>query len=402
MTGDRNPQLNFHDVIILGAGAAGLMCAAIAGQRGHQVLILEQARHPGEKIRISGGGRCNFTNLHTSPANFLSDNPHFCNSALSGYTQRDFIALVESYGIAWHEKTRGQLFCDGSSRQIVDMLLEECRKAHAQLRLGGRISAVSKSENGFAVVTDQGEFRCRSLVVATGGPSIPKMGSSGLGYKIAEQFGLKIVTPRPALVPLTFDAALLAQFKDLSGVSVDSVVSCEKIRFDEALLFTHRGLSGPAILQISSYWREGLDLIIDMAPEIDVLAGLKRLRGDHPRQEMATALADFAPKRLARTIADVIGGPERIADFSDRLLGNAAAAVKRWRVRPNGTEGYRTAEVTLGGVDTSGLSSKTFESRSVPGLYFIGEVVDVTGHLGGFNFQWAWSSGYAAGRHIQG
>ena len=400
MTQNRNPSFNGYDVIILGAGAAGLMCAAVAGRRGQQVLLLEQARQPGEKIRISGGGRCNFTNLHTTPANFLSDNPRFCHSALSSYTQGDFIALVETYGIAYHEKTRGQLFCDGSSRQIIDMLLEECRKARAQLRLGVRISAVSKGENGFVVGSDQGEFRCRSLVVATGGPSIPKMGSSGLGYKIAEQFGLKIATPRPALVPLTFDTGLLARFKDLSGVSVDAVVGCGKMSFDEALLFTHRGLSGPAILQISSYWHEGHDLVIDLAPGIDVLAGLKRLRGDHPRQEMATVLTDLLPKRLARTIADTIGGPERIADFPDMQLANVAAAVKQWRVRPNGTEGYRTAEVTLGGVDTSGLSSKTFESRSVPGLYFIGEVVDVTGHLGGFNFQWAWSSGYAAGRHI--
>ena len=400
MTQDRNPHLNFHDVIILGAGAAGLMCAAVAGQRGRRVLVLEQSRHPGEKIRISGGGRCNFTNLHTSPANFLSDNPRFCSSALNGYTQSDFIALVESYGIAYHEKTRGQLFCDGSSRQIIEMLLEECGKAGVQLRLGARVAAIAKNENGFAVVADQGEHRCRSLVVATGGPSIPKMGSSGFGYKIAEQFDLKIVPPRAALVPLTFDAALLAQFKDLSGVSVDAVVSRGKISFDEALLFTHRGLSGPAILQISSYWRDGDDIIVDMAPGIDVLAGLKRLRGDHPRQEMATALAGFLPKRLARTIADVTGGPERIADFSDMHLLNVAAAVKQWRVRPNWTEGYRTAEVTLGGVDTSGLSSKTFETRSIPGLHFIGEVVDVTGHLGGFNFQWAWSSGYAAGRHV--
>jgi predicted Rossmann fold flavoprotein len=400
MTIARHPQSNFHDVIILGAGAAGLMCAGVAGKRGRSVLLLEQARHPGEKIRISGGGRCNFTNLHTTPANFLSDNPRFCNSALSGYSPRDFIALVESYGIAYHEKTRGQLFCDGSSRQIIDMLLEECRNANAQLRPGARISAVSKAEDGFAVGTDQGEFRCRSLVVATGGPSIPKMGSSGLGYKIAGQFGLTIVPPRAALVPLTFDKALLAQFAELSGVSVDAVVGCGKIRFDEALLFTHRGLSGPAILQISSYWREGHDLVIDMAPGPDVLAGLKKMRGDHPRQEMATALAEFVPRRLARTIADVVGGPERIADFPDLLLANVAAAVKQWRIRPDGTEGYRTAEVTLGGVDTAGLSSKTFESRSVPGLYFIGEVVDVTGHLGGFNFQWAWSSGYAAGRHV--
>jgi predicted Rossmann fold flavoprotein len=400
MTIARNPQLDIHDVIILGAGAAGLMCASVAGQRGRSVLLLEQSRHPAEKIRISGGGRCNFTNLHTSPVNFLSNNPRFCTSALSGYTQRDFIALVETYGIAWHEKTRGQLFCDGSSRQIIDMLLEECRKAGAQLRLGVRISAISRGESGFVVLSDQGEFRSRALVVATGGPSIPKMGSSGFGYKIAEQFGLKIVAPRAALVPLRFNTALPAQFAELSGVSLDAVVSCGKASFDEPLLFTHRGLSGPAILQISSYWHEGEDIVIDMAPDIDVLAGLKRLRGTHPRQEMATALAHLLPKRLAGAIADTIGGPERIADFPDMHLARVAAAVKQWRVRPDGTEGYRTAEVTLGGVDTSGLSSKTFESGSVPGLYFIGEVVDVTGQLGGFNFQWAWSSGYASGRYV--
>jgi predicted Rossmann fold flavoprotein len=390
---------NSHDVIILGAGAAGLMCAGIAAKRGRSMLLLEQARQPGEKIRISGGGRCNFTNLHTSPANFLSENPRFCHSALSGYTQHDFIALVETYGIAWHEKTRGQLFCDGSSRQVIDLLLEECRNAH--LRLGVRVSAISKSEGGFVVTSDQGEFRGRSLVVATGGPSIPKMGASGFGYRIAEQFGLKMVPPRAALVPLTFDAVMLAQFRDLSGIPVEASVSCGKARFDEALLFTHRGLSGPAILQISSYWRAGEDIVIDMAPALDVLALLKQLRRDHPRQELATALAGFLPRRLAQTIAELIGGPDRLADFSDKLLLKVTAAVKAWQVRPNGTEGYRTAEVTLGGVDTTELSSKTFESKSVPGLYFIGEVVDVTGHLGGFNFQWAWSSGHAAGRHVE-
>jgi predicted Rossmann fold flavoprotein len=389
---------NSYDVIILGAGAAGLMCAGISGKRGRSVLVLEQARHPGEKIRISGGGRCNFTNLHTTPANFLSENPRFCHSALSGYTQHDFVALVEKHGIAWHEKTRGQLFCDGSSRQIIDLLLEECRGA--QLRLGVRVSAIAKSEDGFVVTTDQGEFRCRSLVIATGGPSIPKMGASGFGYKIAEQFGLKIVPPRAALVPLTFDTAMLVRFRELSGISVDASVSCGKTGFDEALLFTHRGLSGPAILQISSYWRAGEHIVLDMAPQIDVLAVLKQLRRDHPRQQLATALAGFLPRRLAQTVADAIGGPDRLADLSDKLLSNVTAAVKAWQVRPNGTEGYRTAEVTLGGVDTSGLSSKTFEAKSVPGLYFIGEVVDVTGHLGGFNFQWAWSSGHAAGRYV--
>ncbi len=354
--------MNNHDVIILGAGAAGLMCAAIAGQRGRSVLLIEQSRNPGEKIRISGGGRCNFTNLHTSPANFLSANPRFCHSALKGYTQHDFIALVEKYRIAYHE--------------------------------------ISKGEDGFVVATDQGAFRCASLVVATGGPSIPKMGASGFGYKTAEKFGLKIVPPRAALVPLTFDAPLLAQFGDLTGISVDAAVSFGKTRFDEALLFTHRGLSGPAILQISSYWREGQDIVIDMAPGLDVLALLKQSRRDHPKQELATALAQLLPRRLAQKTADMIAGPARLADFPDRLLSSVVAAVKQWRVRPNGTEGYRTAEVTLGGVDTTELSSGTFESRSVPRLYFIGEVVDVTGHLGGFNFQWAWSSGYAAGRQV--
>ena len=386
-----------YDVIILGAGAAGLMCAGVAAKRGRSVLVLEQARKPGEKIRISGGGRCNFTNLRTTPANFLSENPRFCHSALSGYTQHDFIALVKKYGIAYHEKTRGQLFCDGSAQQIIDMLLDEFRGA--QLHLNAQILAVTKTEDGFVVETDAGERRSRSLVVATGGPSIPKMGSSGFGYKIAQQFGLKVIAPRPALVPLTFDAAMLAQFKELSGSSVNSVVSFEKICFEGALLFTHRGLSGPAILQISSYWREGRDIVIDMAPAVDLLAALKQLRRDHPRWELATALGDFLPRRLAQIVVERIAGPVRLADFSDKHLADVVAAVKAWRVRPNGTEGYRTAEVTLGGINTSELSSKTFESRSVPRLYFIGEVVDVTGHLGGFNFQWAWSSGYAAGQH---
>jgi predicted Rossmann fold flavoprotein len=292
------------------------------------------------------------------------------------------------------------LFCDGSSRQIIDMLLEECKAARAQLRLGTRISTVSKDESGFVVTTDQGTFHGSSLVVATGGPSIPKMGASGFGYKTAQQFGLNIVPPRAALVPLTFDAGLLAQFGDLTGLSVEAVVSCGKTHFDEALLFTHRGLSGPAILQISSYWREGHDIVVDMAPGVDVLAALKASRRDHPKQELATALGEWLPRRLAQKTAEAIAGPDRLADFPDRLLLGVVAAVKAWRVRPNGTEGYRTAEVTLGGVDTTELSSKTFESKLVPGLYFIGEVVDVTGHLGGFNFQWAWSSGYAAGLQV--
>jgi predicted Rossmann fold flavoprotein len=391
---------NTADVIVLGAGAAGLMCAGVAGQRGRSVIVLEQARAPGEKIRISGGGRCNFTNLHTAPQNFLSQNPQFCKSALKGFTQQDFIALVEKYQIAYHEKTRGQLFCDGSAQQIIDMLLDEAKRGDVQLRLGVDILDVTKDERGFAVATDQGEYRSASLVVATGGPSIPKMGASAFGYKLAQQFGLKMVAPRAALVPLTFDVAALARFKDLAGVAVDAIVSVGKTKFDEALLFTHRGLSGPAILQISSYWRDGLDVVIDMAPQRDVLVALKDARRERPKQELATALGELLPKRLAQMIAESIAGPPRLADFSDKLLTSVTAAVKDWHVRPNGTEGYRTAEVTLGGVDTTELSSKTFAASTVPGLYFIGEVVDVTGHLGGFNFQWAWSSGVAAGRAV--
>ena len=388
------------DVIILGAGAAGLMCAAIAGQRGRSVVVLEQSRVPAEKIRISGGGRCNFTNIHTSPANFISDNPRFCVSALKSYTQQDFIALVEKHRIAYHEKSRGQLFCDGSAQQIIDMLLGECRAARVQLKLGVKITDVAKSESGFVVTTDHGVFSCTSLVVATGGPSIPKIGGSGFGYRIAQQFGMDVIAPRAALVPLTFDAEMLAQFKPLSGVAVDAEVSCGKARFDEALLFTHRGLSGPAILQISSYWQNGHDIAVDLTPSIDLLELLKTARRERPRQELATVLADILPKRLAQLVAERIDGPARLADFSDKALANVVAAVRDWRIVPQGTEGYRTAEVTLGGVDTSGLSSRTFESSSVKGLYFIGEVVDVTGHLGGFNFQWAWSSGHAAGRHV--
>ena len=389
-----------YDAVVIGGGAAGLMCASVAGGRGRRVAVIEQAKRPAEKIRISGGGRCNFTNLYTAPANFLSHNPHFCKSALSGYTQHDFIAMVEKHRIAYHEKTRGQLFCDDSSQQIIDMLLDECAAVGVTLHTGTKILSVAKGESGFTVVTDRGEMRGTSLVIATGGPSIPKMGSSGFGYRIAEQFGLKIVPPRAALVPLTFDEALLTRSKNLAGVSVEAVVTCSGTQFDEAMLFTHRGLSGPAILQISSYWRDGDDIQVDMAPGIDVFAALKEMRRDHPRQELATGLARLLPGRLAQMIAEAGGGASRMADLSDRQLQTVATLVTTWQVRPRGTEGYRTAEVTLGGVDTAELSSKTFEAKSVPGLFFIGEVIDVTGHLGGFNFQWAWSSGFAAGQNV--
>ena len=378
------------------------MCAGVAGQRGRSVLVLEQARHPGEKIRISGGGRCNFTNLHTSPANFLSDNPRFCRSALSGYTQHDFIALVESYGIAWHEKTRGQLFCDGSSRQIIDMLLEECRKAHAQLRLGVRISAVSKGEDGFVVVDRSGRVsRPRRWWWQPAVPQFRKWDRADSATRSRNSSALTIVTPRPALVPLTFDAALLAQFKDLVGRLGRRGRELRQGAF-------RRG----AAVHPSRVERSG-----DPADLVLLARGpghRHRHGAGHRRAGRAETIARRSSEagnghrafRLASEAARIghcrcgSAGPERLADFSDKLLAEVAAAVQRWRVRPAGTEGYRTAEVTLGGVDTSGLSSKTFESRSVPGLYFIGEVVDVTGHLGGFNFQWAWSSGEAAGRHV--
>lgn len=398
-----NPES--FDVIVIGSGAAGLMCGIEAGKRGRRVLVLDHARAPGEKIRISGGGRCNFTNLHTSADNFISQNPRFCRSALAGYSQQDFIALVERHGIAYHEKTLGQLFCDGSSRQIVDLLMKECAEAAVTVRVGTPVTGYSKAGAGFRVETDSGPMACSALVIASGGKSIPKMGATGFGYDVARHFGLEIVPPRAALVPFTFSEDMRRQFQGLSGVSVDAVVGCGKTRFAEALLFTHRGLSGPAILQISSYWEDGKAVSVDLAPGTDVFRYLKDARTDRARQAAPTVLASLLPKRLADHILAMAGnaklGPDgRIADIADRLLKAVAGAVNDWRVVPSGTEGFRTAEVTLGGVDTRALSSKTFEARSVPGLYFIGEVVDVTGHLGGYNFQWAWSSGYAAGQYV--
>jgi len=388
------------DVLVLGAGAAGLMCAIEAGKRGRRVIVLDQSSRPAEKIRISGGGRCNFTNLHTTPANFLSANPRFCVSALHRYTPQDFIALVEAHGIAWHEKTLGQLFCDGSSRQIVDLLLAECAAVGVDIRLGQRITDVARPDDRFAVMTEGGPLTAASLVVATGGPSIPKMGSSGFGYDVARRFGLAVVPPRPALVPLTFAPELLAWTAELAGVSVDAEVGFEKTRFAEGLLFTHRGLSGPSILQISSYWRDGEAIEVDLARGVDAFDALRRARAEHPRRDLATTLASILPKRLAERIATSAGVGGRLADLGDARLRAVADRVNRWRVVPAGTEGFRTAEVTLGGVDTAGLSSKTMAATSVPGLYFVGEVVDVTGHLGGFNFQWAWASGHAAGQTV--
>lgn len=392
-------SMNHYDVMIIGAGGAGMMCAIEAGKRGRRVLLLDHAEAPGEKIRISGGGRCNFTNLHTKPGNFLSQNPHFCKSALSRYTQQDFIKLVEKHTIGWHEKTLGQLFCDHSATDIIRMLLAEMAAAQVRMELETEVRAVSKNADGFTVETSKGSFTAATLVIATGGPSIPKMGATGFGYDIARQFGLTVVTPRAALVPLTFDAELLGMTKPLSGLSVDPVeVSCNKTTFREALLFTHRGLSGPAILQISSYWQEGMEILINLLPDQDIFEKLKHLRQTSPKILLHNAMAQFLPRRLAELIAMQSGHDLPLADLSDAKLKTVAASLHQWRIKPIGTEGFRTAEVTLGGVDTEELSSKTFESKKVAGLYFIGEVIDVTGHLGGYNFQWAWSSGWCAGQ----
>ena len=391
------------DVLILGAGAAGLMCAIEAGKRGRRVVVIDHARKPGEKIRISGGGRCNFTNLHASPEHFLSQNPRFCVSALSRYTAQDFISLVEKHRIAYHEKTLGQLFCDGSSQQIIDLLLDECRQAKVTIRLQTKVEEVSKADAHFRVWTSEGEFSSESLVIASGGLSIPKMGASGLGLQLAEQFGLAIVPTRAALVPFTLSEAQLEAWKGLAGLAVEADVQCGKQEFREGILFTHRGLSGPAMLQISSYWQPKEALRVNLAPGQDVTATLKMAKATSPRQEAGTALGKLVPKRLAQRIVEQhLPGRElvRLADIPDKQLERLACALNDWRIVPHGTEGYRTAEVMIGGVDTAELSSKTMESRRVAGLYFIGEVVDVTGHLGGYNFQWAWSSGYVAGQYV--
>ena len=389
------------DVVIIGAGAAGMMCAAEAGRRGRKVLVLESAKAPGEKIRISGGGRCNFTNLHASPAQFLSANPHFCISALSRYTQQDFIALVRRYRIGWHEKTLGQLFCDGSAVQIIDMLLAEMKDAGAQLRLNAKVQYVEKTADGFTLQLASGEvLACRALVVATGGKSIPKMGATDFGYRLAQQFGLRLTETRPALVPLVFDGELLEQLSALSGVAVPARIRCGKTAFEEALLFTHRGLSGPAILQISSYWREGEEIVVDLLPGTDVLEALRAARQQNGKQSPHNFLGVLLPRRLAKEIADTSEYAGTLGGQPEEKLRKLAAQVNDWRLVPTGTEGYRTAEVTLGGVDTRDLDSKTMQAKSVPGLYFIGEVVDVTGWLGGYNFQWAWSSGWCAGQAV--
>ena len=383
-----------YDAIVLGAGGAGLMCAAVAGQRGRRVLLLEHQAEPGRKILISGGGRCNFTNLDAGPDRLLSANPHFAKSALRRYRPEDFIALVERHGIAWHEKTLGQLFCDGSARQIVAMLLDECAKGCVELQLGRSVGEVTHADGRFRV----GDPEAPKLVIATGGLSIPKLGATGFAYDLARRFGLKVVEPRPALVPLRLgpDEAL---FQSLSGVSTEIVARCGKAAFREAALFTHRGLSGPAILQISSYWRHGEAVGVDFVPDMQSgwLLEAKRAR---PRANLRSTLAARLPDRLAEALAGRLGLAGELANLPDRALAVAGRRLGDWRFLPTGTEGFAKAEVTVGGISTDGLSSQTMEARRVPGLYAIGEAVDVTGWLGGYNFQWAWASAYAAGNAL--
>ena len=384
-----------YDAIILGAGGAGLMCALTAGQRGRRVLVIDHADEPGKKILISGGGRCNFTNVGAGPGNYLSANPHFAKSALGRYQPADFIEMVDRHSIAWHEKTLGQLFCDGSARQIVAMLLYECRQGGVTIRCNHMVRAIDHADGRFTVAHGERVATAQALVLATGGPSIPKLGATGFAYEVARRFGLKLVEPRPALVPLTLGGEE-ALFRELSGVASEIVAKSGKAAFREAALFTHRGLSGPAILQISSYWRHGEEVGIDFLP--DQPAGwLRDAKRSRPRVGVRSVLGGLLPSRLADALTDRLALGGELANLSDKALDAAERRLADWRFRPNGTEGFAKAEVTVGGIATTGLSSQTMEARSVPGLYAIGEAVDVTGWLGGYNFQWAWASGWAAG-----
>ncbi|WP_454256434.1 NAD(P)/FAD-dependent oxidoreductase [Pseudomonas sp. Marseille-Q8238] len=394
--------VSFFPVIIIGAGAAGLMCAAQAAKRGRQVLLLDHANKAGKKILMSGGGRCNFTNMYTEPGNFLSHNPHFCKSALARYTQWDFIALVGQYGVPYHEKKLGQLFCDNKASDILEMLLAECREHGVDLRLDTRIEQVGKTDSGYHLHTSAGDFTCQSLVIATGGLSIPTLGASGFGYQVARQFGHELLPTRAGLVPFTITEPNLKELcTALSGTSVeDCVVSCNGQRFKENILFTHRGLSGPAILQISSYWQPGDSVQINLLPHIDLPEWLASQQRERPNSELKTLLGELFTKKMAGLLAEQWFVSKPLKQYSAAELEAVAQKLANWTLVPAGTEGYRTAEVTLGGVDTREVSSKTLESLKSPGLYFIGEVLDVTGHLGGFNFQWAWASAYAAAQFV--
>ncbi|MGC0909197.1 MULTISPECIES: NAD(P)/FAD-dependent oxidoreductase [Pantoea] len=390
------------DVIIIGAGAAGLFCAAQAGQRGRRVLLLDNGKKPGRKILMSGGGRCNFTNLYTEPAAYLSHNPHFCKSALARYTQWDFIDLVNRHGIAWHEKTLGQLFCDDSAQQIVDLLLAECDKGNVTLRLRSEVLSVARDESCYTLQLNGSTVQAEKLVIASGGLSMPGLGATPFGYKIAEQFGLSVFPTRAALVPFTLHKPLLEQLQTLSGVALETTIDAQDgTRFKEAMLFTHRGLSGPAVLQISSYWLPGEFVTIDLSPATPLEAFLTAQREAHPNLSLKNSLAKILPKRLVEVLQALKVVPDiTLKQLNSKQQTELAQTLHAWRIQPNGTEGYRTAEVTLGGVDTTQLSSKTMEARAVPGLYFIGEVADVTGWLGGYNFQWAWSSAWACAQAL--
>ncbi len=388
------------DVVIVGGGAAGLMCAIEAGKRRRRVLVIERSDQVGKKILISGGGRCNFTNLHVTPHNFLSANPHFCKSALARYSPLDFIAMVERHGIAYHEKELGQLFCDLSAKVVVQMLVDECRQAGVRIEVDCVVSGIERTSDGFALETSRGPVDTSALVVASGGLSIPKMGATGFGYELAKRFGHSVVPTRAALVPLTFNENELAQYRDLSGIGLSVEAGCNGGRFTAPMLFTHRGVSGPAILQISSYWQPGDELVMNLLPNVDVLEWLVSRQQSRPEAELKTVLGELLPKRLAQRLCELAFDSRPLRQYRAAELGTIAERLQHWVFYPNGTEGYRTAEVTLGGVNTDELSSATMASKKVPRLYFIGEVVDVTGHLGGFNFQWAWASGHAAGQMV--
>lgn len=390
------------DAVIIGAGAAGMFCAAMAGQAGSKVLLIDNGKKPGRKILMSGGGRCNFTNLYIEPAAYLSQNPHFCKSALARYTQWDFIDMVGKHGIAWHEKTLGQLFCDDSAQQIVDMLIAECEKGHVTTRLRSEVLSIEHDENGYTIELNGDSVQAAKLVIATGGLSMPGLGATPFGYKIAEQFGLKVLPTRAGLVPFTLHKPLLEQLQVLSGVSVSSVITAENgVSFRESLLFTHRGLSGPAVLQLSSYWQPGEFVSVNLLPDTDLDELLNEQRNAHPNQSLKNTLAMVLPKRLVECLQLLEQIPDvTLKQLNVRQQSDLIETLQNWRVQPNGTEGYRTAEVTLGGVDTNELSSRTMEARKMPGLYFIGEVMDVSGWLGGYNFQWAWSSAWACAQDL--
>ena len=388
-----------YDVIIIGAGAAGMMSAIEAGKRGRKVLLVDHAKKIGEKIRISGGGRCNFTNINTHPSKFISNNPKFVISALSQYTQNDFINLIKKHNIKFHEKKLGQLFCDQSAQQIVDMLILECQTANVTLMKDTIITEVDKKNDQYFIVAGSNKYFCNSLIVATGGLSVPKIGASKFGYDIAKKFHMNIVEILPALVPLTFNEKTLAICKELSGLSLEAVVFFNKTFFQEGMLFTHRGLSGPSILQISSYWKLGENIKINLSPKLDIFKLLENEKKSNPKQDINNIITEILPKRLASIICKENNVSGNISELSNKLLKQLSDSINTWIIRPTGSEGYRTAEVTLGGVDTNEVSSKTMMSKKNPGLFFIGEVVDVTGHLGGYNFQWAWSSGYVAGQY---